>query len=88
MGAPGDGVRTRDWVAGALSPPSAPDELPQWLRCPAGHRVLRTILRSQVIWPGGDTSTVEMPCYPCGPCTVVYRYQECDLIPGDEGAPA
>jgi hypothetical protein len=50
--------------------------------------VLRTILRSQVIWPGGDTSTVEMPCYPCGPCTVVYRYQECDLIPGDEGAPA
>lgn len=74
----GDSVNPDDDIKTRLSPPADPGEMPAVMLCPAGHEAFRGI------W--GD-SNARIPFWACPTCTVVYRFQECRLVPGDEGRP-
>jgi hypothetical protein len=78
MAAPGDSIDPTDDVLFQLRRGLQPDELPIMLLCPAGHDAQRHII---------DAGEISIPYYVCVPCTVVYRYHECRLAPGDEGRP-
>jgi hypothetical protein len=76
MGALGDNIDPIDEVLLSLSQSPTSEGLPMRMLCPAGHDVTRDLYRKM---------SVVIPFYPCEPCTIVYRFQECKLKPGDEG---
>lgn len=89
MGSLGDNIDPTDAILSRLSEPREANELPAELRCPSGHRALRQIIELQIFTKDGESETtiVRIPWYVCPKCLTGYRYQECALIPGDEGRP-
>ncbi len=64
----------------SLSRPPQSDELPLIMQCPSKHRAGRVITAL-------PESGIKVPFYLCALCLTTYRYQECTLVPGDEGHP-
>ena len=83
MGVLGDDINPTDHVLMGLSRGPSSEELPIIMQCPNGH-----IANKGLISTGGWTASQPIPYYVCYECTVVYRYQECKLVPGDEGTPS
>jgi len=74
-----DHIDPSDHPLVGLSRPPVPEEMPMELLCPAGHRATREVLTG--------SNGIRIPFWVCVLCTVVYRYQECRLPPGEEGRP-
>lgn len=82
----GDDLNPYDEILTRLSRPQEPTELPGLLQCPAGHQVTRFICEMERAIEGALLVS-RIPYWACPECLVVYRYQECRLLPGDEGHP-
>ena len=72
-------VKITDHAVAAMTRGVKSEDLPLKLLCPHGHITERHLFT----FPKGP----KIPYYTCEPCTVIYRFQECKLIPGDEGLP-
>ena len=86
MASPGDKIDPTDHILSKLSDPPAADEFPAVMICPSGHRVSRYVIKTPED-PGSSVAQAyrDIPCWVCQACVVVYRYQECTLVPGEEG---
>jgi hypothetical protein len=81
MAAPGDSIDPTDDALFQIGSGRAADDFPAGLLCPSGHQAERLIVTL-----AGSDNPVRVPVYLCEACTTVYRYPECRLAPGDEGA--
>ena len=75
----GDSLSSNADIQRRLSQPMDPAEMPAVLLCPSGHEAYRAIWDAMI--------GVKIPYWACPTCTVVFRYQECRLVPGEEGHP-
>jgi hypothetical protein len=78
-----DRINPEDHTWMGLSQPPGLDHMPGVLLCPAGHRAYRHIV--ELADP--ERETIRSVFWGCNWCTIVYRYQECTLPPGEEGLP-
>lgn len=85
----GDRLDPKDDIRTRLSPPADPEEMPAVMQCPSGHKAHRFIIDTGLVLAvaGHQGPEIRIPCWACPDCTVVYRFQECRLLPGDEGRP-
>ncbi len=81
----GDNINPRDDILSRLSEPRAADQMPKELRCPAGHRAYRQVVRVELTAPDTESVVHDVPVWICPQCVVGYRYSECSLPPGEEG---
>lgn len=65
---PGDGIDVEQVLKMAFSPPTSWREMPEVMACPSGHDAFRRVVKE---------GEMEIPCYSCVHCMVLYRYQEC-----------
>jgi hypothetical protein len=77
-GHPYDRVTPNEQAILRLRQGPTPEELPLRMQCPSGHQARRVLL---------PEAQITIPIYVCAACTVVYRFQECTLVPGEEGWP-
>ena len=79
-----DKIDPKDNVLFHLMTGPSSDQLPAMMQCPQGHHAYRELYKLT-----SKTSNYNefIPFYVCTDCTVIYRYQELILVPGDEGAP-
>jgi hypothetical protein len=91
MAAPGDKINPLDHILSEMSKPPAADEMPAEMLCPSGHPTARYIIKVDLSMTTRTTGVteplgnLEIPVWVCPFCVVAYRYQECRLIPGQEG---
>lgn len=65
---PGDKIDVEQALKMAFSPPTSWREMPETMSCPAGHDAYRRVVKE---------GQLEIPCYVCIHCIVIYRYTEC-----------
>jgi hypothetical protein len=78
-----DNARPNEHVRVQLSTGVEATDLPAEMLCPTQHHVQRHIVIANLHL----LSELPIAYYVCPTCTVVYRYQECTLPPGEEGHP-
>jgi hypothetical protein len=83
MAGPSDKINPIDHLLSRLSEPPPLESMPSEMLCPSGHRAARLI--ATIAGESADSPDVRVPMWVCGPCTVAYRFQECTLVPGEEG---
>jgi len=82
----GDNLDPTDHVLQRLSQPREAAEMPAVLFCPSKHRAYRQIVALELTVPDHPAVTHQIPVWVCPRCVTVFRFPECLLIPGDEGA--
>lgn len=75
-----DAIDPTDHTLLGLSRPPSLEDMPATLLCPSDHRAQLVIIEVTA-----EVGAMRVPVYGCIPCGVAYRYQECRLVPGEEG---
>jgi hypothetical protein len=88
MGSPSDKIDPTDHLLSRMSAPQAARDLPAEMLCPSDHRAKRQIFVISLSLTSDtavEPTELEIPIWICQACMVGYRFQECRLVPGEEG---